>query len=192
MLYSHRSTLLHSFAIALPDLFNLGEHETVLPVVPMFHVNAWGIPYAAAMTGTRLVLPGPKLDGESVFELLESERVTMTAGVPTVWMMLLAYLQQTGRRFSTLRRVIVGGSAAPESMIRTFQDEFGVEVRHAWGMTETSPLGTFCGLTPTMKTWPKDQQIARPAQAGSPGLRRRAAHRRRRRPAAAGKRRGRR
>ena len=127
VLYSHRSTLLHSFAIALPDLFCLGEHETVLPVVPMFHVNAWGIPYAAAMTGTRLVLPGPRLDGESIHALLESERVTMTAGVPTVWMALLTYMRQHGLRFSTLKRVIVGGSAAPESMVRAFQDEFGVE-----------------------------------------------------------------
>ena len=170
VLYSHRSTLLHSFAIALPDLFNLGEHETVLPVVPMFHVNAWGIPYAAAMTGTRLVMPGPKLDGESVYQLLESERVTMTAGVPTVWMMLLAHLQQHGLRFSTLKRVIVGGSAAPESMIRTFQDDYGVEVRHAWGMTETSPLGTFCALTPEMKTRSKDAQVAVQRKQGRPAF----------------------
>jgi acyl-CoA synthetase (AMP-forming)/AMP-acid ligase II len=170
VLYSHRSTLLHSFAIALPDLFNLGEHQTVLPVVPMFHVNAWGIPYAAAMTGTKLVLPGPKLDGESVYELLESERVTMTAGVPTVWMMLLNYMQQHGKRFSTLKRVIVGGSAAPEAMIRTFQDDYGVELRHAWGMTETSPLGTFCSLTPEMKTRPHDEQIAIQRKQGRPAF----------------------
>ena len=170
VLYSHRSTLLHSFAIALPDLFNLGEHETVLPVVPMFHVNAWGIPYAAAMTGTKLVLPGPKLDGESVYELLESERVTMTAGVPTVWMMLLNYMQQHGKRFSTLKRVIVGGSAAPEAMIRTFQDQYGVELRHAWGMTETSPLGSFCSLTPAMKQWPKDEQVAVQRKQGRPAF----------------------
>ena len=170
VLYSHRSTLLHSFAIALPDLFNLGEHETVLPVVPMFHVNAWGIPYAAAMTGTRLVLPGPKLDGESVYQLLEDERVTMTAGVPTVWMMLLNYMQQHGKRFSTLKRVIVGGSAAPEAMIRTFQDQYGVELRHAWGMTETSPLGSFCSLTPAMKQWPKDEQVAVQRKQGRPAF----------------------
>ena len=170
VLYSHRSTLLHSFAIALPDLFNLGEHETVLPVVPMFHVNAWGIPYAAAMTGTRLVLPGPKLDGESIYQLLESERVTMTAGVPTVWMMLLAHMQQHDLRFSTLKRVIVGGSAAPESMIRSFQDHYGVELRHAWGMTETSPLGSFCALTPAMKTWPRDSQVAVQRKQGRPAF----------------------
>ncbi len=170
VLYSHRSTLLHSFTIALPDLFSLSEHETVLPVVPMFHVNAWGIPYAAAMTGTRLVLPGPKLDGESLVELFETERVTMTAGVPTVWMALLNYMRQTGRRFSTLKRVIVGGSAAPESMVRAFQDEFGVEVRHAWGMTETSPLGTFCSLTPEMRSWPEDRRVAVQLKQGRPAF----------------------
>jgi acyl-CoA synthetase (AMP-forming)/AMP-acid ligase II len=168
VLYAHRSTVLHALTIALPDLFALGEHEVVLPVVPMFHVNAWGIPYAAAMTGTKLVMPGARLDGDSLFELFESERVTMTAGVPTVWMNLLACMQQHGRRFSTLRRVIVGGSAAPEAMIRAFQDDYGVEVRHAWGMTETSPLGTFCGLTPAMKTWPKDQQMAIQRKQGRP------------------------
>ena len=168
VLYAHRTTVLHALTIALPDLFCLGEHEVVLPVVPMFHVNAWGIPYAAAMTGTKLVLPGAKLDGDSLFELFESERVTMTAGVPTVWMNLLACMQQHGRKFSTLRRVIVGGSAAPEAMIRAFQDDYGVEVRHAWGMTETSPLGTFCGLTPAMSTWPKDQQMAVQRKQGRP------------------------
>lgn len=160
VLYTHRSTVLHSFAIALPDVFNLGERETVLPVVPMFHVNAWGLPYAAAMTGTRLVMPGPRLDGESLYRLFEDEAVTMTAGVPTVWMGLLAYLKQTGQRFSTLRRVVIGGSAAPEAMIRAFQDDYGVDVLHAWGMTETSPLGTACRLTPAMRTWPEDQQLA--------------------------------
>ena len=168
VLYAHRSTVLHALTIALPDLFHMGEHEVVLPVVPMFHVNAWGIPYAAAMTGTKLVLPGCKLDGDSLFELFESERVTMTAGVPTVWMNLLACMQQHRRKFSTLRRVIVGGSAAPEAMIRAFQDDYGVEVRHAWGMTETSPLGTFCGLTPAMSTWPKDQQMAVQRKQGRP------------------------
>ncbi len=168
VLYAHRTTVLHALTIALPDLFCLGEHEVVLPVVPMFHVNAWGIPYAAAMTGTKLVLPGARLDGDSLFELFESERVTMTAGVPTVWMNLLACMQQHGRKFSTLRRVIVGGSAAPEAMIRAFQDDYGVEVRHAWGMTETSPLGTFCGLTPAMSTWPKDQQMAVQRKQGRP------------------------
>jgi fatty-acyl-CoA synthase len=170
VLYSHRSTLLHAFSIALPDLFRLGEHETVLPVVPMFHVNAWGIPYAAAMTGTKLVMPGPRLDGESVYQLLEAERVTMTAGVPTVWMGLLAHLQQTGQRFTSLKRVIVGGSAAPASMIRAFQDDHGVEVLHAWGMTETSPLGTFCAPTPAMSAWTAEQRRAVQLKQGRPAF----------------------
>ena len=170
VLYTHRSTVLHSFSIALPDIFHLGEREVVLPVVPMFHVNAWGLPYAAAMTGTRLVMPGPKLDGESLYRLFEDEGVTMTAGVPTVWMGLLAHLKQIGARFTTLRRVVIGGSAAPEAMIRTFQDEYGVEVLHAWGMTETSPLGTFCALSPEMRTWPKDQQLAVQRKQGRPAF----------------------
>jgi acyl-CoA synthetase (AMP-forming)/AMP-acid ligase II len=170
VLYSHRSTVLHSFAISLPDVFHLGERETVLPVVPMFHVNAWGLPYAAALTGTRLVMPGPRLDGESLYRLFEDEKVTMTAGVPTVWMGLLAYLKQTGQRFTTLKRVIIGGSAAPEAMIRAFQDDYGVEVLHAWGMTEMSPLGTFCALTPEMRTWPKDQQLAVQKKQGRPAF----------------------
>jgi fatty-acyl-CoA synthase len=168
VLYTHRSTVLHSFAISLPDVFSLSERETVLPVVPMFHVNAWGLPYAAALTGTRLVLPGARLDGESLYRLFEDEKVTMTAGVPTVWMGLLAYLKQTGQRFTTLKRVVIGGSAAPEAMIRAFQDDYGVEVLHAWGMTETSPLGTACRLTPAMETWPEDQQLAVQRKQGRP------------------------
>jgi len=168
VLYTHRSTVLHSFAISLPDVFSLSERETVLPVVPMFHVNAWGLPYAAALTGTRLVLPGARLDGESLYRLFEDEKVTMTAGVPTVWMGLLAYLKQTGQRFTTLKRVVIGGSAAPEAMIRAFQDDYGVEVLHAWGMTETSPLGTACRLTPAMQTWPEDQQLAVQRKQGRP------------------------
>lgn len=168
VLYSHRSTVLHSYAIALPDVFHLGEREVVLPVVPMFHVNAWGLPYAAALTGTRLVMPGPRLDGESLCQLFEEEGVTMSAGVPTVWMGMLAHLKQTGRRPTALRRVIIGGSAAPEAMIRAFQDDYGVEVLHAWGMTETSPLGTACAPSPAMQSWPKDQQLAVQRKQGRP------------------------
>ena len=109
VLYSHRSTILHSFAVALPDVMNLGEHECVMPVVPMFHVNAWGIPYAAAMTGTKLDMPGPKLDGASLHELIIAENVTMTAGVPTLWLGLLAHVKKTGRDLGSLRRTIIGG-----------------------------------------------------------------------------------
>ncbi len=149
-LYSHRSTILHAYGSALPDVLHLGENEVVLPVVPMFHVNAWGIPYGATMAGSKLVFPGAGLDGASVHEMLESEGVTMTAGVPTVWLNLLNYWRETGTRVESLKRVIIGGSACPESMIRAFQDEFGAEVRHAWGMTEMSPLGTVSIPKPSM------------------------------------------
>ena len=146
VLYSHRSTLLHAYGGALPDSLNLSARDTVLPVVPMFHVNAWGLPYAAAMTGAQLVLPGPALDGQSVYQLIESEGVTMAAGVPTVWLGLLNHMAQTGQRFSTLQRTVIGGSACPPAMIKTFQEQYGVAVLHAWGMTEMSPLGTVCQL----------------------------------------------
>jgi fatty-acyl-CoA synthase len=145
-LYSHRSTLLHAFAGALPDVLNIGGRDCVLPVVPMFHVNAWGIPYCAAMTGAKLVFPGPAMDGKSIYELIEGEKVTLAAGVPTVWQMLLGHMQSGNLRFSSLSRTVIGGSACPPAMIRVFNDQFGVEVLHAWGMTELSPLGTVCNL----------------------------------------------
>ena len=141
-LYSHRSTILHAYASALPDVMNLSEKEVVLPVVPMFHVNAWGIPYGATMTGAKLVFPGPKLDGASVHELLVGEKVTMAAGVPTVWLSLLNHWRAEKTKVPSLKRTIIGGTAVPQSMIETFQEEFNVDVRHAWGMTEMSPLGT--------------------------------------------------
>ncbi len=144
VLYSHRSTLLHTYAAALPDALNLSARDVVLPVVPMFHVNAWGLPYAACMTGAKLVFPGPGLDGKSLHELFESERVTLSAGVPTVWQGLLGYVEANGLKFSTMRRTIIGGSACPPAMMKTFQEQYGVHVLHAWGMTEMSPLGTAC------------------------------------------------
>ena len=142
VLYSHRSTVLHTYAAALPDALNVCAADVVLPVVPMFHVNAWGLPYAACMTGAKLVLPGPGLDGKSLHELFEAERVTLSAGVPTVWQGLLAYVEANGLKFSTMRRTVIGGSACPPAMMRTFQEQYGVQVLHAWGMTEMSPLGT--------------------------------------------------
>ncbi|WP_395668855.1 3-(methylthio)propionyl-CoA ligase [Rhodoferax sp.] len=146
VLYSHRSTLLHAFAGALPDALNISARDCILPVVPMFHVNAWGLPYCAAMTGCKLVFPGPSMDGKSIFELMESEGVNFAAGVPTVWQMLLGYLQSNQRRFSTLKRTVIGGAACPPAMMQSFQVDYGVEVLHAWGMTEMSPLGTVCTL----------------------------------------------
>jgi acyl-CoA synthetase (AMP-forming)/AMP-acid ligase II len=145
-LYSHRSTTLHAYAAALPDAMGCSARDSILPVVPMFHVNAWGLPYIAPLTGAKLVFPGPALDGKSIYELLESERVTYSAGVPTVWQGLLAYVGANGLKFSTFRRTVIGGSACPPAMIRTFQEQYGVDVIHAWGMTELSPLGTLSRL----------------------------------------------
>ncbi|MES2942403.1 MAG: AMP-binding protein, partial [Pseudomonadota bacterium] len=145
-LYSHRSSTLHAYAAALPDVMSISARDAILPVVPMFHVNAWGIPYSAALTGAKLVFPGPALDGKSVYELIEAEKVTYAAGVPTVWQMLLGHLKPSGLKFSTLRRTVIGGSACPPAMIKAFSDDYGVEVLHAWGMTEMSPLGTLCTL----------------------------------------------
>jgi len=145
-LYHHRSTVLHSYGTALPDCLNLSARDVICPVVPMFHVNAWGLPYSAMLVGAKLVLPGPALDGKSVYELFESEQVTMSAGVPTVWFGLLNYMAERKLRFSTLQRLVIGGSACPPAMIDRFEDEYGIEVVHAWGMTEMSPIGSFAQL----------------------------------------------
>ncbi|WP_332813588.1 3-(methylthio)propionyl-CoA ligase [Ramlibacter sp.] len=159
-LYSHRSTILHAYAAALPDVMGLSARDSVLPVVPMFHVNAWGIPYSAALTGCKLVFPGPAMDGKSVYELIEAEKVTFAAGVPTVWQMLLGHMKQGGLRFSTLQRTVIGGSACPPAMIDAFREGYGVDVLHAWGMTEMSPLGTLCTLKNKHLAQPAEQQMA--------------------------------
>jgi len=145
-LYSHRSTVLHAMSGALPDGLNVSARDSILPVVPMFHVNAWGLPYMAAMVGAKIVFPGPAMDGKSIYELIEAEKVNFAAGVPTVWQMLLSHIQAGNHRFSTLTRTVIGGSACPPAMINLFNDVYGVEVLHAWGMTEMSPLGTVCTL----------------------------------------------
>ncbi len=155
-LYSHRSTVLHAYAAALPDVMCLSARDSVLPVVPMFHVNAWGLPYSAALTGCKLVFPGAAMDGKSIYELMEAEGVTFAAGVPTVWQMLLGHMGQNKLRFSTLTRTVIGGSACPPAMIDTFREQYGVDVLHAWGMTEMSPLGTLCTL--------KEKHLKLPAQ----------------------------
>jgi fatty-acyl-CoA synthase len=159
VLYAHRSTVIHAYGASLPDVFAASARETILPVVPMFHVNAWGIPYLATMNGCKLVFPGGALDGKSLYELFEAERVTVTAGVPTVWLGLLGYMKQNGLKFSTLRRAIVGGSAAPPAMIRQFEEEFGVDCQHAWGMTEMSPLGTLITLKTKHAALPEQQRF---------------------------------
>ena len=165
-LYSHRSTMLHAFAGALPDSLGLSSRDAILPVVPMFHVNAWGLPYGAAMTGAKLVFPGAALDGKSVYELIESEQVTMAAGVPTVWLGLLNHTAQHGLKFTTMTRTVIGGSACPPAMIKTFRDDYGVTVIHAWGMTEMSPLGTVCTLKLHQTSLPEAQQLAIMAKQG--------------------------
>jgi fatty-acyl-CoA synthase len=158
VLYSHRSIVLHSYAAALPDAMNCSTRDVILPIVPMFHVNAWGIPYTAAMVGAKLVMPGPHLDGASLYELFESEGVTFSAGVPTVWLGLLSYMKSRDLRFSTFRRTVIGGSACPPAMMRTLQDDYGIEVIHAWGMTEMSPLGTLCKLQSKHLALPRERR----------------------------------
>ncbi len=158
-LYSHRSTTLHAYAAALPDVMCISARDAILPVVPMFHVNAWGIPYSAALTGAKLVFPGPGMDGKSVYEMIENEGVTYAAGVPTVWQMLLTYMKPNGLKFSTLKRTVIGGSACPPAMIDAFRDDYGVDVLHAWGMTELSPLGTLCTLKNKHLKLPEDAQM---------------------------------
>jgi acyl-CoA synthetase (AMP-forming)/AMP-acid ligase II len=143
VLYSHRSTIIHAYAVALPDVLDLRATSRALPVVPMFHVNAWGIPYAAALTGSALVLPGRHLDGATLTGILNEEQVSLTCGVPTIWLGLLQHLRSSGQRLDTVKRIMTGGSAAPPLLIDAFRDEYGVAVEHGWGMTELSPVGTY-------------------------------------------------
>ncbi len=166
VLYSHRSTLLHTYAAVMPDAMAFSARDVILPVVPMFHVNAWGIPYAAPMVGAKLVFPGPALDGKSLHDLMEAERVTVSNGVPTVWQNLLSYMEQHDLRFSTMQRTIVGGAALPPAMLRTFEEKYGVTAIHAWGMTEMSPLGTMCALRARHYELDHDAQLAVKAKQG--------------------------
>jgi fatty-acyl-CoA synthase len=166
VLYSHRSTVLHAFAAALPDALNCSSRDVILPVVPMFHVNAWSLPYVGCMTGAKLVFPGPGLDGKSLYELFETEKVTVSAGVPTVWQGLLAHVEANDLRFSTMKRTVIGGSACPPAMIRAFQERHGVHVLHAWGMTEMSPLGTVCSFRDKHLALSDDARMAIQAKQG--------------------------
>ncbi|EDL55072.1 AMP-dependent synthetase and ligase [Vibrio mediterranei AK1] len=160
VLYSHRSTVLHSLGSALPDAFGLSIDECVMPIVPMFHVNGWGLAYSAPMTGTKLVMPGPKMaDGATLTELINNEGVTMTAGVPVVWLMLLEHLKLSELQVPSLKRIVVGGSACPEVLIREFDELFNVSMHHAWGMTEMSPLGTFNKLKPKLRSLADEQKM---------------------------------
>jgi fatty-acyl-CoA synthase len=148
VVYSHRSNVLHSMAALRQDMVGVSATDTVLPVVPLFHANGWALGFSAPMAGATMIMPGPKLDGASVYDLLTEFKVTCTAAVPTVWLALLQHLEATGGKLPHLKRVVIGGSACPRAMIKTFQDVYGVEVTHAWGMTEMSPLGTTCTLKP--------------------------------------------
>jgi 3-(methylthio)propionyl---CoA ligase len=168
VLYSHRSTLLHSFAVAMADSLAISVRDVILPVVPMFHVNAWGVPYAAAMSGAKLVLPGPKLDGSSLTELIQGEHVNSLLGVPTVWHGLLAHVRAAGIRLEGVEKVVVGGSACPPTMIEAFEKEHGARVIHAWGMTETSPLGTANVLLPEHQRLTHQAQLQVKAKQGRP------------------------
>ncbi len=166
VLYAHRSTVIHAFAAALPDALNISARDVMLPVVPMFHANAWSLPYGCAMVGAKLVFPGAALDGKSLYELFEAERVTVSAGVPTVWLALLMYMGQNKLKFSTMNRTVIGGSACPPAMTRSFQEEYGVQVLHAWGMTEMSPLGTVCTFKAKHLQLSKEEKLALQAKQG--------------------------
>ena len=169
VLYSHRSTLLHTFAVCLPDCLNISAIESVLPVVPMFHVNAWGIPYATAMVGAKLVMPGPGLDGPSLVKLIDGEQVTVALGVPTIWQGLLAAAAKMGSKLDSLKRTVVGGSACPPSMMKTFRESYGVDTVHAWGMTELSPLGSANNLLRKhLNLSPEEQARVRESQGRPP------------------------
>lgn len=166
-LYSHRSNILHAYAAVMPDAMALSSRDAVMPVVPMFHVNAWGTPFSMAMTGCKVVFPGPQLDGKSLYELIEAEQVTFSAGVPTIWQMLLMHVQSKGLRFSSLNRTVIGGSACPPAMIDAFAD-LGVRVIHAWGMTELSPLGALSTLKLKNESLPADDKRRLLAKQGRP------------------------
>jgi fatty-acyl-CoA synthase len=171
VLYSHRSTVLHAFGACTVDSLAVSGDETALLIVPMFHVNAWSMPYAGAMSGARLVLPGPAMDGASVYQLLRDEQVTLALGVPTVWMMLLQYVAAERLKPAdelALRRVVIGGAAAPKAMAEAFERDFGAFVVHAWGMTETSPVGTVCNLLPRHRALPLEERLQVQAKQGRP------------------------
>ena len=166
--YTHRSTVLHTLGANQADGLGLSAKDVVMPVVPMFHVNAWGVPYAAASVGSSLVLPGPHLDGESLVKLIDGEQVTMALGVPTIWLGLMNALEKTGSTAPSLQRTLIGGSAAPSYMIREFLDKYGVELIHGWGMTETSPLGSINQLLAKHTGLPVDEQLKLRASQGRP------------------------
>ena len=168
VLYSHRSNVLHALACNAAGGMSIKSTDTMMPVVPMFHANAWAIAFYAPMAGAKLVMPGARLDAESLYELLETEQVTMTAAVPTLWMMLAQYLEKTGKKLTTLKRVGIGGAACPPALMQLFEKKYGIEVIHAWGMTEMSPVGTISKLKPDMETLPPEQKMKEKLKQGFP------------------------
>jgi fatty-acyl-CoA synthase len=168
VLYSHRSNVLHALASNGGDAVGLSSRETVLPVVPMFHANSWSLAFSGPMAGAKMVMPGPLLDGEHIWQLLDREQVTLTAGVPTIWLMLLQYLKDTGKGLAHLKRIIIGGAACPPAMLATFEDDYDVEVIHAWGMTEMSPLGSLAILKGNMADLSDKQKRAQKIKQGRP------------------------
>jgi len=170
VLYSHRSNFIHTLLGLQSTVLGATPKEVILPVVPMFHANAWGIAFGGPAAGSKLVMPGAKMDGASIYELIESEGVTFSAAVPTVWQGLLTHLREHGLRIPTVKRVLIGGSAVPESLIRAFNEEFGIEVLQGWGMTETSPIGTLSNMTPEILALPYDEQMKWRVKQGTPPL----------------------
>jgi len=159
VLYSHRSNVLHALSLNAPDVLGLRSTDAMLPIVPMFHANAWGAVFTAPLNGAKLVHPGPRLDGESLYQLFEAEGVTVTAAVPTVWLGLLHYLETSGNRLTSLKRTVVGGSALPRIVLDKFEENYGVEVIQGWGMTEMSPVGAVSELKAVHRDMPREQQI---------------------------------
>lgn len=170
VLYSHRSNFIHTLLGLQSTVLGATPSEVILPVVPMFHANAWGIAFGGPAAGAKLVMPGAKMDGASIYELLETEKVTFSAAVPTVWQGLLMHMREHGLKLSTVKRVLIGGSAVPESLIRAFHDDYGVEVLQGWGMTETSPIGTLSNMTPELETLPFQEQLKWRVKQGTPPL----------------------
>ena len=170
VLYSHRSNFIHTLLGLQSTVLGATPKEVILPVVPMFHANAWGIAFGGPAAGSKLVMPGARMDGPAIYELLETEGVTFSAAVPTVWQGLLNHLRENNLKLSTVKRVLIGGAAVPESMIRAFNDEFGVEVLQGWGMTETSPIGTLSNMTPELAALPFEEQLKWRIKQGTPPL----------------------
>jgi fatty-acyl-CoA synthase len=168
VVYSHRSNVLHSFISAQPDMFNLASRDSLMAVVPLFHANGWGTAFTGPMVGCRMVMPGPGMDGKSIYEMLTNEHVTVTAAVPTIWLMLLQYMEKEGGALPDLKNVVIGGAAAPRSMIATFKEKYDVNVSHAWGMTEMSPIGSICTLKPEYEALTGDARLDVLVKQGHP------------------------